>query len=56
MVAEPLGGAHRDPAAAVAAVGDAIAAALEPLLALDPVALKARRREKFMEMGREALL
>lgn len=55
IVGEPLGGAHRDPAAAVASVGQAIAAALTPLLALDPVALIARRREKFLEMGREAL-
>ncbi len=55
IVAEPLGGAHRDPTAAVAAVGDAVAAALAPLLALDGAALKARRREKYLEMGREAL-
>ena len=55
IVAEPLGGAHRDATAAVAAVGDAVAAALTPLLALDSAALKARRREKYLEMGREAL-
>ena len=53
IVPEPLGGAHRDPAASVAAVGDAVAAALPPLLALEPAALKAKRREKFLEMGRE---
>lgn len=55
IVAEPLGGAHRDPAAAVASVGSAIANALAPLVALDPAALVARRREKFLEMGREAI-
>jgi acetyl-CoA carboxylase carboxyl transferase subunit alpha len=55
VIAEPLGGAHRDPAAAIAAVGDALQAALLPLLALDGATLKARRREKFLEMGREAL-
>jgi acetyl-CoA carboxylase carboxyl transferase subunit alpha len=55
IVAEPLGGAHRSPEAAVTAVGQAIEAALKPLVALDPVALVARRREKFLEMGREAL-
>ena len=54
IVAEPLGGAHRDAAATIAAVGDAVAAALAPLLALDAVALKAKRREKFLEMGRDA--
>jgi acetyl-CoA carboxylase carboxyl transferase subunit alpha len=55
VIAEPLGGAHRDPAAAMAAVGDAVQAALTPLLSLEPAALKAQRRHKFIEMGREAL-
>jgi acetyl-CoA carboxylase carboxyl transferase subunit alpha len=56
VIAEPLGGAHRDPAAAVAAVGEAVQAALGPLVGLDGASLKARRREKFLEMGREVLL
>jgi acetyl-CoA carboxylase carboxyl transferase subunit alpha len=55
IVAEPLGGAHRDPAAAIATVGRAISAALAPLLDLDPAALRAKRREKFLAMGREGL-
>ena len=55
IVGEPLGGAHRDAGAAVASVGDAIAQALAPLLALEPAALIARRREKYLEMGREVL-
>ncbi len=55
IVPEPLGGAHRDAAASIAAVGDAVAAALQPLLALDAAALKTKRHEKFLEMGREAL-
>ena len=55
VVAEPLGGAHRAPETAIAAVGRAIAAELPGLIALDPVTLKARRREKFLEMGREGL-
>jgi acetyl-CoA carboxylase carboxyl transferase subunit alpha len=55
VIPEPLGGAQRDPAAAIQAVGDALAAALAPLVALDGPTLKARRREKFLEMGREAL-
>ncbi len=55
VVAEPLGGAHRAPETAIAAVGRAIASELPELLALDPVALKARRREKFLEMGREGV-
>jgi acetyl-CoA carboxylase carboxyl transferase subunit alpha len=56
IIAEPLGGAHRDPAQAVAAVGLAVADALRPLLDLDPAALRAQRREKFLAMGREGLL
>ena len=52
IVTEPLGGAHRDPAAAVASLSMAIAAELAPLLAMDPGALRQARRNKFVEMGR----
>ena len=55
IVAEPLGGAHRDPKAALAALADAIARALAPLVGLDGASLVAARREKFLAMGREAL-
>jgi len=55
IVAEPLGGAHRDRAAAVAATGEAIAAALAPLAASDGTALRQRRREKFLAMGNRSL-
>jgi len=55
VVAEPLGGAHRAPAEAVTAVAGAIQAALAPLLALDAATLRSRRRNKFLDMGREAL-
>ncbi len=55
IVAEPLGGAHREPKAAVEQVGVAVGAALERLAALEPAVLKARRREKFLAMGREGL-
>jgi acetyl-CoA carboxylase carboxyl transferase subunit alpha len=55
VVTEPLGGAHRDPGATMDAVGDAVWGALEPLLSLDGATLKARRREKFLEMGRSAV-
>jgi len=53
VIPEPMGGAHRDPAAAVAAVGAAVQDALAPLLLLDPAVLLARRREKFLAMGRD---
>ncbi len=54
IVAEPLGGAHRDPAAAVAALAMALASELTPLLGLDGAALRKGRRKKFLDMGRGA--
>ena len=56
MVPEPLGGAHRDPAATITALGDRIAELLAPLVELDGATLRARRREKFLEMGRSGAL
>jgi acetyl-CoA carboxylase carboxyl transferase subunit alpha len=55
IVAEPLGGAHRDKDATIAAAGEAIEAALKPLLELDGPALKKQRREKFLAMGTRGL-
>lgn len=52
IVSEPLGGAQRDPAAAIASLTMAIAAELLPLLAVEPAALRKARRDKFVEMGR----
>jgi len=54
IVTEPLGGAHRDKAATIDAVGDAIESALAPLLDLDGPALRKQRREKFLAMGASA--
>ncbi|MBN8904129.1 MAG: acetyl-CoA carboxylase carboxyltransferase subunit alpha [Rhodospirillales bacterium] len=56
IVPEPLGGAQRDAEAAVATVGEAIDLALSPLLGLDGATLRARRREKFLEMGRDVAI
>ncbi len=56
IIAEPLGGAHRDREATLHAVDGAVQSALSPLLALDGATLKARRREKYLAMGREALV
>jgi acetyl-CoA carboxylase carboxyl transferase subunit alpha len=53
VVPEPLGGAQRDPVATINAVGDAIAAAMKPIAALDGMTLRARRRDKFLAMGRQ---
>ena len=55
IVAEPVGGAHRDPEAALAALGDAVEKQLAPLKGLAPEALKAKRREKFLAMGKIGL-
>ncbi|MBC7506439.1 MAG: acetyl-CoA carboxylase carboxyltransferase subunit alpha [Sandarakinorhabdus sp.] len=52
IVSEPLGGAQRDPAAAIASLTMAIAAELMPLLSLDAVTLRKDRRAKFTQMGR----
>jgi acetyl-CoA carboxylase carboxyl transferase subunit alpha len=52
LVSEPLGGAHRDPGAAVHALGDAIEESLEKLDGMSPESLRQARRAKFLAMGR----
>ena len=52
VVPEPMGGAHRDPAAAIVAAGEAIASALAELHDLDAATVVRLRREKFMAIGR----
>jgi acetyl-CoA carboxylase carboxyl transferase subunit alpha len=54
VVPEPTGGAHRDPKAAIAATGEAIAHALAELRGLDREAVRKQRRDKFLAMGRAA--
>jgi acetyl-CoA carboxylase carboxyl transferase subunit alpha len=54
IVPEPLGGAHRDPEAAIAGLGKAMGAALAALAGQPGARLIARRREKFLAMGRAA--
>ena len=56
VVSEPTGGAHRDPAAAIAATGEAIATALAELKPLTRDAVRKQRRDKFLAMGRTAAL
>lgn len=53
VVAEPLGGAQRDPQAAIATVKDAIQKALDQLKDIPQQVLQAQRREKFLAMGRQ---
>jgi acetyl-CoA carboxylase carboxyl transferase subunit alpha len=52
IVTEPTGGAHREPAAAIAATGEAIADALAELRGLDRATIVRLRREKFTAIGR----
>jgi acetyl-CoA carboxylase carboxyl transferase subunit alpha len=52
IVTEPTGGAHRDPAAAIAATADAIAAAFAELQPFDRESVRKQRRDKFLAMGR----
>jgi acetyl-CoA carboxylase carboxyl transferase subunit alpha len=55
IVPEPVGGAHRDPAAAVKAAGDAIARHLADLETLDGDTVRRARRDKFLAMGQVGL-
>ena len=55
IIPEPLGGAHRAPDEAIAAVGDALEQALAPLLVLSGAELRHRRRQKFLGMGNGAV-
>jgi acetyl-CoA carboxylase carboxyl transferase subunit alpha len=51
IVAEPLGGAHRDPARAIDALGDAFEAQLKDMAGMDAAALIADRHNKYMTIG-----
>jgi acetyl-CoA carboxylase carboxyl transferase subunit alpha len=53
VIPEPLGGAHRDPAAAIASTGRAINDALKSLHNLSPEELRDARAEKFLAIGRK---
>lgn len=55
IIPEPLGGAQRGRAEAIAAVGEAIAAMLTELEGKKPGALLADRRKKFLDMGSKGL-
>jgi acetyl-CoA carboxylase carboxyl transferase subunit alpha len=55
VVSEPMGGAHRDPKAAIQKVGDAVEKALDALAGMAPDDLRAQRKERFYAIGREGL-
>jgi acetyl-CoA carboxylase carboxyl transferase subunit alpha len=52
IVTEPVGGAHRDPAAAIASTAEVISSALSDLKGLDRETLRRQRRDKFLAIGR----
>ena len=55
IVSEPLGGAHRDPAAALTALSDAVAGALATYGDRPAETLRADRRRKFISLGGRSL-
>ena len=52
VIEEPVGGAHADPAAAIARVGDGLEEELAALLPLSPTALREQRAERLLAIGR----
>ena len=55
IVPEPVGGAHRDREAAMAALGEAIEDELAALVGTAAADLRAARRRKFLDMGSKGL-
>jgi acetyl-CoA carboxylase carboxyl transferase subunit alpha len=54
IIAEPVGGAHRDGVEVVRATGETIVQALAAYDAMNPADIRKERREKFLAMGRPA--
>ena len=52
IVREPVGGAHRDPAQTIAAVGETMARALAEFDGQKPEQIRRQRREKYLAIGR----
>lgn len=55
IIPEPLGGAHRMPRSAIEAVGEAIERHLTGLITMEPGVMRQKRRDKFIQMGRQGL-
>lgn len=56
VIPEPVGGAQRNPAEAIASVGKKVSSLLEDLGKSDAKTLRAARRKKFLDMGSKALV
>ena len=52
IIPEPIGGAHRDPQKVIATTGNVIAASLADLGKLSGDEVRAARRQKFLQIGR----
>ncbi len=55
IVLEPVGGAQRNRDETIAAVGEALEKALREIIGVEGGVLRARRRERFLEMGKKGL-
>ncbi len=55
IIPEPIGGAHRAPETVFTAVRDTLEMHLNQLARIDGAQLRARRRDKFLQMGRAGL-
>jgi acetyl-CoA carboxylase carboxyl transferase subunit alpha len=55
VVAEPLGGAHRNPTAAIDALGEAFDLQLQSMAGMDAAALIADRHNKYLRVGESGL-
>lgn len=55
VIPEPMGGAHRSPDETIDLVGKVVSEALNELSQLDADALRKRRQEKFLAMGKKGL-
>lgn len=52
IIAEPLGGAQREPGQVIKNAGDAISRVLQVYASMSPDAIRKQRRDKFMDIGR----
>jgi acetyl-CoA carboxylase carboxyl transferase subunit alpha len=52
IIKEPFGGAHIDPGATIARVGDVLEEELATLALLSPDAVRTQRAERFYAIGR----
>jgi acetyl-CoA carboxylase carboxyl transferase subunit alpha len=55
IIPEPLGGAHRNPEQTITALGQQVERSFASLASMDGGLLRARRRDKFLEMGKIGL-